>query len=87
MDQCGEDVGREVVDGEHMCKPVLRLDALRFAVANSCVMNDRVEDSECVDLIRDRTHLLQVGEIASDDGFGLGKPAVGCFSALDVACM
>jgi hypothetical protein len=50
-------------------------------------MNDGVEDSQCVDLICDRTHLLQAGEVARDDGFGPRKPQIRYFSALDVARM
>jgi hypothetical protein len=50
-------------------------------------MDDGVKGSKCVDLLCDRTHLSQAGEIASDDGFGPGKPAMRCFSAFDVACM
>jgi len=70
---CGEDVGCEAVNGEHMCKPVLRLDAPRFAVADSRVMNDGVKASKRVNLICDRTHLLQTGEITSGDGFSRGS--------------
>jgi hypothetical protein len=50
-------------------------------------MNDGVEDSECVDLICDRTHLSQAGEVARDYGFGPRKPPTRYFSALEVACM
>jgi hypothetical protein len=50
-------------------------------------MNDGVEDSECVDLICDRTHLLQAGEVVRDYGFGPRKPSMRYFSALGVARM
>ena len=87
MSRRGEDVGREAVDGEHMRKPVLGLDALRFAVADRSVVNDGVKDSKGVDLIGDRAHLLQAGEVAGDDGLGPRKPALRCFSALGAARM
>ena len=73
--------------GKYMGKPILHFDALRFAVADSYVVNDGVEGPECVDLLCDRTHLLQAGEIARDDGFGPRKFAMRCFGALDIARM
>ncbi len=72
---------------EHDVSKFLRFDAPRFAVADSYVVNDGVEGPEYVDLICHRTHLLQAGEIAGDDGFGPKKSAMGCFSALDTARM
>jgi hypothetical protein len=44
-------------------------------------MNDGVKDSNCFDLICDRTQLSQTGELARDYGFGPRKPPMRYFSA------
>jgi hypothetical protein len=53
LDQSGEHIGRENVDGKDARDAPLRLDASRLAVADPGIVDHGVETAEPIDLISD----------------------------------
>ncbi len=72
FDQGGEDIGRKRVDGEDMRQAVAG-DVMVFAKADTGVVDNAIERTERVDLRGDLLGGCDRGEIADDDGFGLGQ--------------
>ena len=84
LDQRGQDIGRQRVDGEHMRQAVSG-HAMAFAIADRRVVNHGVEVAECIDL---GCNFLSAGDrldVADHGRLGLGQFLADRFSALGVA--
>jgi hypothetical protein len=78
FDQAGHQVGREHVDREDLGQAVRRLDPPHLTVADSGVVDDRVEAAGGVGLFGDLAHSGQVRQVPDEHAVGLrqGRPGV-----------
>ena len=85
VDQAGEDVGCERVDGEDRGQAVDRGDAFPFPVADPGVVDDGVEGAELVGAGGHGFGFGDAAEIAGDGECGAGGGCHGVFGALGIA--
>jgi hypothetical protein len=85
VDQGGQNIRSERVDGEHIRQAVHGRCALPFAVADSRVVNHCIEGAQPVDLAGDLTSRLDARQVANDYAFRAWDPRASIGSSLLIA--
>ena len=84
LDECGQDIGGQRVDREHV-RQTVRGSALAFPKADGGIVNDRIETAEPVDLRRHIPGARDRLQITDHDRFSLRQRAPGVVRACSVA--
>ena len=83
VNQRGQHIGRESIDGEHVRKTIFG-HVMWLTIANGRIVNDRVKAAELVCLLRDVAYLGNNGEITDDDSVNLRRFATSLVSPVAI---
>ena len=84
-DEAGEDIGGQGIDGEYSRQSVRCGYTSWFAVTDTCIVNDGIEDTQCIDLFRDIAAACDGTEISGHGIVCTGHCGECLFCPLDVA--
>jgi len=84
-DEAGEDIGGQGIDGEYSRQSICCGDTPWFAVTDTCIVNNGIEDAQSIDLLSHFTAACDVTEIAGHGIVGTGHCGECLFCPLDVA--
>ena len=84
-DEAGEDIGSQGIDGEYSRQSIRCADTPWFAVTDTCIVNDGIEDAQCIDLLSHIAAACDGTEIAGHSIVGTGHCGECLFCPLDAA--
>jgi hypothetical protein len=87
LDQGGENIGSQHIDGEDVRRAARRVDASGLAIADAGVVDHRIEAAQRIDLVGDAPGLLNHGHVSKDRVRGARSCVQGGLGACAIAAM